>query len=154
MARAHGDGLAPSLTWRFGKIGVMAATFGCALCYEGDAGEVAAFFSGGGLALDRLLIDDSHFIVGLRRCTACTQPYVSVFSEFVDWSGGDDAQYRDIVPLTSAEVDRLRALGEDLDPRYLGSLGEGRRRLSSELPSEGGRRVGWRTGAFRVEPGH
>jgi hypothetical protein len=128
--------------------------FGCPQCYGDDAEATAAFVHAGGLVTDRAVVDDSHFIVSLRRCSACGQAFVSIFTEFVDWSGGDDAQYRDVVPVTPDEVGTLLDQGERLDLRFLGSLGEGRRRLSGDWPSGGAKRVNWRTGAFRVQEGH
>jgi hypothetical protein len=128
--------------------------FGCPQCYGEDAETARAFVEAGGLVTDRTVVDESHFIVSLRRCAACGQPFVSIFTEFVDWSGGDDAQYRDLVPVTADEAQAVLDQGEQVDPRFLGSLGEGRRRLSSDWPSGGRRSVRWRTGAFWVQQGY
>jgi hypothetical protein len=127
---------------------------GCPQCYGDDAEATATFFNTGGLATERKLVDDSHFVVSLRRCTDCGQAFVSIFTEFVDWSGGEDAQYRDVVPVTPAEAETVRDQGEHVDLQFLGSLGEGRRRLSSDWPTGAGKRVGWRTGTFRVQEGY
>jgi hypothetical protein len=131
----------------------MAAQFGCPQCYGDDAEAAAAYLQAGGLKTEYALIDDSHFIVSLRRCTQCGQMFVSIFTEFVDWSGGEDAQYRDVVPVTPAEAETVRAQGERVDLRFLGELGEGRRRLSTDWPTGGSKRVRWRTGTFRVQEG-
>jgi hypothetical protein len=132
----------------------MTARFGCIQCYGDDAEATLAQFGRGGLETDRVIVDDSHFIVSLRGCPSCGQAFISVFTEFVDRSGGDDAQYRDIVPVTPDEAAAVLAQGEQVDLRFLGSLGEGRRRLSSDWPTGGERRVEWRTGAFHVQEGH
>ncbi|GAA4732982.1 hypothetical protein [Phytohabitans rumicis] len=129
-------------------------TYGCARCYGEDAAATAAYLQGGGLVTDQTVVDDSHFIVSLRHCAACAQAFVSILTEFVDWTGGDDAQYRDIVPVTPEEAATVRAQGERVDLRFLGSLGAGRRRLSSDWPTGGGRRLAWRTGEFWVREGH
>jgi hypothetical protein len=128
--------------------------FGCERCYGDDAATASAHYRAGGLETQRRIVDDPHFIVSLRRCVACGQAFVSIFTEFVDWSGGDDAQYSDIVPVTSEEAATVVSQGENVEVRFLGSLGEGRRRLSSDWPTGGERRLAWRTGAFWVQPGH
>jgi hypothetical protein len=130
------------------------AGFGCARCYGDDAQAVSGYFSGDGLATDHLVVADSHFIVSLRHCCQCGQAFVSVFTEFVDWSGGDDAQYRDIVPVTPAEAAAVLERGDPADLQYLGSLGQGRRRLSTDWPTGGPKRIDWRTGSFSVREGH
>jgi hypothetical protein len=127
--------------------------FGCPQCY-GDDAESAAAFHAGGLKTEQVLLDDSHFIVSLRRCVRCGQAFVSIFTEFVDWSGGEDAQYRDVIPVTPAEAETVRAQGEQVDLRFLGSLGDKRRRLCTDWPTGGSKRIRWRTGAFRVQEGH
>lgn len=128
--------------------------FGCDRCYGDDADAVARYFSSGGLETDHMVVDDSHFIVSQRRCTACDQTFVSIFTEFVDWSGGDDAQYQDIVPVTPEEADAVLAHGDPADTRFLGSLGAGRRRLAWDWPTGGRQRFGWRSGEFEVQEGH
>jgi hypothetical protein len=128
--------------------------FGCTHCYGDDAEAAMAFLQNGRSPADRVIVDDSHFIVSLRHCVSCGQAFVSVFTEFVDWRGGDDAQYRDLVPVTADEAAAVLEQGEQVDLRFLGSLGEGRRRLSSDWPTGSDRRVGWRNGAFSVQEGH
>jgi hypothetical protein len=113
----------------------MTTEFGCAYCYGDDAQAVSVYYDNGGLETERLIVDDPHFLVSLPRCRRCAQGFVSIFTEFVDWEGGDDAQYRDVVPVTPAETAIVVEQGEDVDLRYLGSLGEGRRRLSTDWPT-------------------
>ncbi|MGH3586102.1 MAG: hypothetical protein ACRDQ0_07230 [Pseudonocardia sp.] len=128
--------------------------FGCDRCYGDDAAAAAKYFYSGGLKMDHMVVDDSHFIVSLRRCTACGQAFVSIFTEFIDWSGGDDAQYRDLVPVTPEEANAVLARGDPADTRFLGSLGAGRRRLAWDWPTGGRQRIGWSSGEFPVEEGH
>jgi hypothetical protein len=124
----------------------MTDDFGCARCYSDDAHEVMAYVHDGGMPIDRYLVDDSHFIVSLRHCRECGQRFVWIFTEDVDWVGGDDAQYRDIVPVTLEEA----AAAANLDLQYLGSLGAGRRRLWTSWPTGGEQSVGWAEGVFWV----
>ncbi len=131
----------------------MTGQFGCAQCYSEDANVVYQFLHNGGLKVSQFLIRESHFIVSVGRCCACGQAFVSIFTEFIDWIGSDDAQYSDLVPVTSGEVETLQAQGEKVDLRFLGSLGEGRRRLWTDWPSGGSKRIGWGIGAFEVHEG-
>jgi len=132
----------------------MTTDFGCAYCYGEDAQAVWTYHRNGGLEPQRRIVDDPHFLVSLRHCRRCGQVFVSIFTEFVDWEDGDDAQYSDVVPVTPAEAATVLEQGEQVDLRYLGSLGEGRRRLSSDWPTGGETEIGWRVGTFWVEQGH
>jgi hypothetical protein len=124
----------------------------CSLCGEQDADLAWASYRR--LAVETEVIDDSHFIVQVRRCPDCAQRYVWIFTEFVDWEGGDDAQYRQIVPVTLAEAQTIVRQGEDLDLDWLGSLGRGRRYLIFAWPTGQPKTVSWSTGKFLVIPGH
>jgi hypothetical protein len=131
----------------------MTTDFGCARCHGDDAQAALAHIRDQGLPIDRFLVDDSHFIVSLRHCRECRQRFVSIFTEDVDWVGGDDAQYRQVVPITPEEAATLAAQGENVDLRHLGSLGEGRRYLSTSWPTGGEEWVGWGHGFFWVREG-
>lgn len=51
--------------------------------------------------------DESHLIRRLLKCNKCGQLYFYEFYEEIDWSGGNDPQYRTWIPVddeTSAEV--------------------------------------------------
>ena len=129
------------------------ASLGCAACYGDDATAVHAFYQAGGLAIDERLSDDSHFGVTLRHCTGCRQRFLFVFTEFVDWQGGEDDQYTDVVPISAAEAEEARRRSDDL--LFLGSLGIGRRRLSTAWPrGVKEKTIEWRSGAFAVARGH
>jgi hypothetical protein len=131
------------------------AEFGCADCYGEDADAAWRHYTGG-LTIDRYLVeDDSHFIVQLRRCRSCSQRFLWIFTEFVDWAGGRDAQYRRVVPVAPAEATTLAGRGADLDVPAIGALGEERRHLATDWPSTAGAQtVRWSTGRIPVVPGH
>src|SRR5690554_2246946 len=59
-------------------------------CVSDDAGKAYAALPRGEV-LARLAHDD-HFRVALRRCNACGQRFLSVFTELIDWNDGDDSQ--------------------------------------------------------------
>jgi hypothetical protein len=128
--------------------------FGCTRCY-GDDARATWRYCAEHLVIEQSLVDDSHFIVQLRRCPTCSQPFVWVFTEFIDWVGGDDGQYRDVVPVTTAEVQMLARRGEDIDFAFIASLGRNRRYLQVDWPTgqhEEGTR--WGKGNLLVMPGH
>jgi hypothetical protein len=126
---------------------------GCADC-RGDDAE-AAYRHYKTLPVVAELIDDSHFIVQIRRCGAGGQAYLWIFAEFVDWPGGQDAQYRTILPITDEEVGTLTTRGEQQDLRALEGLGVDRRYLRVDWPSGlPDQRVYWSSGRLVVVPGH
>lgn len=133
---------------------------GCARCFAGDAGLARELTNQ--LPVWHSLADDSHFIVSVRRCPDCSQHYLRIFIEFVDWEGGDDAQYQDTFPLTGEEAHAIAAMGQDIDPshddlRYLGSLAAGRWHLSSGWPSGQQRpftSLGLCPGPLHISQGH
>ncbi|MFD0263172.1 hypothetical protein [Kitasatospora indigofera] len=100
-----------------------------------------------------MIRDDSHFIVSVQRCGLCSQAFVSVFTEYVDWVASRDAQYRTVLPVTDAEADDLMA--GRLSPHRVGALGHGRRHLQSDWPSEADEpSVYWDSGVFEVREGY
>jgi hypothetical protein len=126
---------------------------GCSLCSGQDA--ELAWASYGRLAIDVCVIDESHFIVQLRRCPECGQRFLWIFTEFVDWEGGEDAQHRQVIPVTEAEAEAVARQGAGVDLAYLGSLGRGRRYLKVDWPPDRPTATArWSTGEFPVVPGH
>ncbi|WP_199807857.1 hypothetical protein [Streptomyces sp. NRRL S-350] len=123
------------------------AEFGCAKCYGEDA---QAVWRGqhDGFEREAEVVDESHFSVDVRRCRACAQRFVWIFSESVDWMGGDDAQYVTVMPLTAAEAGGLVA--GTLRPLDLGALGRDRRHLDHDWPTGGPAGLRWNSGSFRV----
>ncbi|MEU9045303.1 MULTISPECIES: hypothetical protein [unclassified Kitasatospora] len=121
--------------------------FGCATCYGEDA---QAVWRGQreGFEQESEVVDGSHFSVDVRRCRACAQRFVWIFTESVDWMGGDDAQYVTVMPLTTAEATGL--VSGTLRPHDLGALGRDRRRLEHDWPTGGPAGLHWNSGTFRV----
>ena len=119
----------------------MRESTGCRRCYGDDAHTVWDYYEDG-LVVERELVGEPHFIVQLRRCDECGQKFVWIFSESVDWEGGEDAQRRSIVPLADGEA-------ESLDVRALPALGDGRRYLETWWPTDTrDQKVGWTTSAL------
>ncbi|MGW4650515.1 hypothetical protein [Kitasatospora sp. NPDC004289] len=130
------------------------AGFGCAACFAEDAAVAQAHHRDrDGVRLESYIQDDSHFIVSVKRCALCSQAFVSVFTEFVDWAGSRDAQYRTVLPITDAEAEDLVA--GRLTPHQVGALGADRRHLHSDWPSGAEEAtVYWGSGVFAVVEGH
>src|ERR1700722_13185957 len=89
--------------------------FGCDKCFKADAQAMA-------LAKTKLkfvarLVDESHFMVSILACPACGQRCVSIFTETIDWTGGDDSQYVSVLPVTLQESKSLQAGCDDLIAR-------------------------------------
>ncbi|MBP2325134.1 hypothetical protein JOF56_005519 [Kibdelosporangium banguiense] len=127
-------------------------TFGCRQCYGEDAGTVMTWCTKN-LKITKRIVTDSHFGVSVRHCPACDQLFIAIFTEFVDWTAGDDAQYFDIVPVTPVELARIEEAGRTL-VTDLGRLGHGRKHVASSHPTGEPREVFWKHGVFHVEEGH
>lgn len=117
--------------------------FGCEACWPESAD--AAWEKSRQLKIYNYLIDDSHFIVSLRKCPDCGQLFVSVFTETVDWADGEDPQYRTIMPLMEQEATELEASTQDLEG-MLQSLAPGRRSLKIDRPKGAGQTRCWSKG--------
>jgi hypothetical protein len=118
-------------------------SFGCDRCWPAAAEDAAA--ARDALALEAVLVDESHFIVAIRVCPACAQRYVTVFTETIDWAAGDDPQYWTRMPITETEAAELE--GSDVvDEAMLNALAPGRRSLRHDHPKGGPARTSWGTG--------
>ena len=92
------------------------------------------------------LIDESHYHVTMLACQQCGQQFLSVFTEMIDWSAGDDAQYWTLMPVTEGEAADLARRGHELTEAEIGSLGVGRQSLFRDYPSGKEPSVHWGTG--------
>jgi hypothetical protein len=126
--------------------------FGCQRCWP-DSAE-AAWEARAGLRRGARLVDETHFIVRILSCRDCSQHFVSVFEEHVDWVDGDDPQYWTLMPVTEAEVSSLTAAreptngvaaGAELVPRLL-ALAPERRSLRRDYPKGEEPRLSWGRG--------
>ena len=106
--------------------------FGCQRCWPGAA--EAAWQAYAALAVEAVLIDESHFRVAIRLCRLCSQRFVSIFTETIDWVDGDDPQYWSLLPVTAAEAEALLSRHGAVDEAALDSLGVGRRCLRHDHP--------------------
>lgn len=118
--------------------------FGCEHCWPESAD--AAHDDTTRLTRERELIAESHFHVMIRACPACGQRFLSVFTEMIDWVGGDDAQSWGLLPLTAAEADALIARRDALTENDLCAVAPGRRCLHYDHPTGEPARTFWGLG--------
>jgi hypothetical protein len=97
------------------------------------------------------LADESHFGVNILACPACGQRCISIFTEMIDWAGGDDPQYVSVVPVTLQESEMLLAGGHDLTA-CIESLGHDRQFLQVDYPKGGPQAVRWVNGGLLIGP--
>ena len=98
-----------------------------------------------------MLIDESHLIVSIQQCLLCGQGFLSIFTEQIDWQGGDDSQARGLVPVTADERKLLADMPEVTEEVLL-SLGLTRPMLWWIHPSGQAAQVMWRDGPLIVLP--
>ena len=120
--------------------------FGCGRCWPLAAD--AAWEARGALKAANELIDESHFHVRILECGRCSQRFLSVFTETIDWKDGDDSQYWKLLPLTETEAADLSNRRESLTESKLGAMGPDRRCLRVDHPTGAGPTVFWARGIF------
>ncbi len=118
--------------------------FGCKHCWPSAA--EAAWEARGTLTHVQELIDESHSHVMILACPRCTQRFVSVFTETIDWQDGDDSQYWTLLPITEREAAYLLQMGNLLTETKPDALGRGRRSLRRDYPKGALPRLFWGTG--------
>ena len=107
-------------------------TFGCRSCWPPSAD--AAWDSRRALTCEADLIDESHFHVMILACPDCSQRFVSVFTETIDWADGDDPQYWTVLPICDSEAADLAKRRGSLTEPDLHALAPRRRCLRRDHP--------------------
>ncbi len=120
------------------------ANFGCERCWPSSAD--AAWEARGALTHVADLIDESHVHVMILACPNCAQRFLSIFTETVDWMGGDDAQCWKLMPITAVEAADLIHRQDSLTEAELATLGAGRRCLWRDHPTAATPCTFWQTG--------
>jgi hypothetical protein len=117
---------------------------GCRCCWPQSADEAWQLR----LALERRteLIDESHFHVLILACKTCSQRFLSVFFESIDWENGDDPQAWTLMPLTAGEESQLLRGSESLEESMVLSIGIDRRSLWHDHPKGGSAVSSWGRG--------
>lgn len=118
---------------------------GCPFCWPESAD--AAWQCRQHLLDTRILIDESHFRVRLMCCPHCSQAFLSVFTEVVDWLEGNDEQEWTFLPLTVEEAAVLLQQNSPLEDDKINALGKARRSLRYCFPhQESNSGARWSTG--------
>jgi hypothetical protein len=131
------------MPWFFLRLNQMKTTeleqnFGCTTCWPESAD--AAWSARDALSKSNL-VDESHYSVKLLSCPTCSQSFLSVFTEQIDWADGEDPQYWTTIPVTTAEAAMLR--GATPSESTINSTGSGRRSLVRDFPKGSDPVAGW-----------
>ena len=118
--------------------------FGCERCWPTTADD--AWQARNSLVTEHDLIDESYFHVMIQFCRDCSQRFVSVFTETVDWVDGDDPQYWTVLPITTEEAVQLVERGASLTEGEVHTLGSSRHCLQRDYPKGEAARSYWRLG--------
>ena len=121
----------------------MTSKYGCEKCWSSDASE--AWSAVTSIPIQTYLIDESHYIVSIRVCPACSQHYLQVTTETVDWKDGEDPIYRTIIPMDDAECAELTS-SKRLDANVIEGVGVGRQSLKFDWPKNQEPSTYWGTG--------
>lgn len=119
-------------------------TFGCERCWPSTAD--VAWAARGALVREVELIDESHFHVMILACLNCSQRFLSVFTETIDWADGEDPQYWTLLPITETEAADLAQQPGSLTEAVFEALGPKRRCLRHDSPKARAPSSYWRTG--------
>ena len=117
--------------------------YGCEECWSSEASE--AWKAVTSTPIQTYLIDESHYIVSIRMCPSCSQYYLQVTTETVDWKDGEDPIYRTIIPIEDAERNELTSL-KSLDAKVIEGVGVERQSLKFDWPKNQDPRTYWTTG--------
>lgn len=119
--------------------------FGCSECWALEA-EAAWVLITKTPIINRL-IDESHYIVSVRRCDSCNQEYLQITTETIDWQDGEDPIYRTVLPISGEERENLTN-GRSLSKAFLESIGKDRRSLKYDWPKGTPKSIYWGVGVL------
>jgi hypothetical protein len=125
-------------------IGIVDDELGCTACFRGEPED--AWAKQRRLRVRRVLVDETHFGVSLSSCPDCGQELAHVFSERIDWAGGNDPQAWKVIPISPEEAARLATLDADAVEGALRTLAPPRRCLDVYHPSDGEKIFRWLEG--------
>jgi len=117
--------------------------YGCEECWSSEASE--AWKAVTSIPIQANLIDESHYIVSIRVCPSCSQHYLQVTTETVDWKDGEDPIYRTIIPMDDGECAELTS-SKRLDANVIEGVGVGRQSLKFDWPKNQEPSTYWGTG--------
>ncbi len=121
----------------------MEDAFGCERCWPSEA--QAAWAATHDLEQEFQIIDESHFRVTVLKCSYCSQQFLSVFTETIDWEDGEDPMYWTAMPIFAVEAVCL-VQGNPVYENTLKSIGPERRSLRHDFPKGGPKTTYWGRG--------
>jgi hypothetical protein len=117
---------------------------GCNHCWPASA--EAAWDARRGLRELAVWVDEPHFNVRGLQCVHCARHFISVFTESIDWTNGDDAQSWTIVPLTADELVRVKEVLPSSIEAALRAVPSQRRSLRRDHPTGRNAGTSWASG--------
>lgn len=117
--------------------------FGCDNCWSSEASKAWEAITS--VPIEAHLIDESHYIVSIRACPSCSQHYLQVTTETIDWKDSEDPIYRSVIPIDDKERARLFAM-RPLSTEIIEGIGIGRRSLKYDWPKNQEPTTYWDTG--------
>src|SRR4026209_1445815 len=117
--------------------------YGCEECRSSQASEAWRAFTS--IPIQAYQIDESHYIVSIRVCPSCSQHYLQVTTETVDWKDGEGPIHRTIIPIDDAGYTELTS-SKRLDANFIEGVGVGRQSLSFSWPTNQEPSTYWGTG--------
>ncbi len=79
--------------------------FGCSTCWPKEADQAWRAFTS--METEVELVNESHFMMTIRSCKKCSQQFLTLFTETIDWEKGEDPQYWTVMPITRTEAYQL-----------------------------------------------
>lgn len=98
------------------------------------------------LTLQVVLIDELHYRVSIRACHVCSQRFLLVFTEMIDWADGEDPQDWRRLPISHSEAATLSKSGNSLTEAKLEAVGSSRKCLKFTHPKGTEPECYWGTG--------
>lgn len=117
--------------------------FGCLRCWPASAEE--AWAAKKSSSIDSILVDEPHYIVSICMCPTCTQRFLSVTTETIDWEDGEDPIYRTFIPITEPEAVLLQKSGRPTED-MINAIGSALRSLKYDYPKNSKPTMYWSTG--------
>lgn len=119
--------------------------FGCDQCWSSEAAR--AWDTVTSVPIKERLINESHFIVSIRKCPCCLQHFLQITTETVDWQDGQDPIYRTVIPIDDEEQAELVGKAS-LAERDLELIGVGRQSLQYDGPKGKEPSIYWSAGVI------
>lgn len=116
---------------------------GCDRCWAPEAATAWNLIKD--VPIEERLINEPHYIVQIRVCPSCSQRFLQVTTETIDWADGEDPIARTVIPIDDEERARLIA-AQPLGDETIEGIGAGRQSLRYDWPKGKEPALFWGTG--------